>query len=222
MSRAAAAPISLSARIERAEVLRLLGYPAGREPPARIARLLEPALDEARALVRARGCYRRLPGRRAEDLGLRPVEAKGLAVGLVTAGGLIEERARARAASGELARAVLLDAAGSAAAEEAADRLGARIAGAAGTGPCAPALCRLSPGYGRWTLAWQPAVFALLPHREIGVSLLPSLLMVPQKSISFAMWLGASGPLGRGRAECARCRLARCRYRRGARPRAHC
>ena len=51
--------------------------------------------------------------------------------------------------------------------------------------------CRISPGYGRWPLSAQKALFARLPHETLGVSLNPSMMMTPRKSISFALWLGA-------------------------------
>ncbi|MBW2523265.1 MAG: hypothetical protein JRI23_03780, partial [Deltaproteobacteria bacterium] len=121
-----------------------------------------------------------------------------------------------------------LDAAGSAATEEAADLLGAIVAGSqadkrdppagaqATAGRVAALPCRVSPGYGRWGIEAQHRLFPLLPHDAVGVSLLPSCLMVPRKSISFAMWLGARGRIAEGLAGCSRCTLAQCRFRRGA------
>ncbi len=208
--------VQVAVSIRREEVVRFLGYPPGREPSGKLAELLDQAIEEARGLASACGTWRSLPVGRATEVGLRPLEARALVIGLVTAGGRIEARASALAASGEVSRAVLLDAAGSAVAEEAADRLGAEIVGAEGGGPAAEVPCRLSPGYGRWPLTAQPALFALLDHGAVGVQLLPSLLMVPRKSVSFAMWLGAAGPPAEGLAGCARCALHRCRYRRAA------
>lgn len=207
---------ALPLAIARAEVLGFLGYPEGREPPASIGRLLEPALAEARQVARAQGLFVRLPIAEADTVGLAPLDAAGLVVGLVTAGGGIEERAQACLRRGEATQALLLDAAGSAAAEEAADRLGAIVAGEkGGAGPAAvPVSCRISPGFGRWPLEAQRQLFARLPHERVGVTLLPSLLMLPRKSISFAMWLGADARPITGLSGCARCRYEHCRYRR--------
>jgi len=137
-----------------------------------------------------------------------------LVLGLVTAGDGLERESAELARLGRSAEALLLDAAGSAAAEEAADRLCARVVGAA------PALespervaCRVSPGYGDWPLAAQPRLFDLLPHAEIGVELLPSLMMRPRKSISFAMWLDADGRPVPGLSGCGYCLLDRCAFR---------
>ncbi len=208
-----AGPVILEPQIEREELWHFLGYPAGREPPERVAALARGVLDDARALTAARGAFVHLPVTRASEVGLESVDAEALVIGLVTAGGAIEGRARELLDAGEMTRGLIMDAAGSAAAEEAADLLGVQIVGASLDGAGA-ASCRLSPGYGRWPLSVQPALFALLPHEQVGVRLLPSLMMVPRKSISFAMWLGADGPIGSGLSGCSRCTLEHCRYRR--------
>ena len=198
------------------EVLRLLGYPEGRLPSRPIALLLEAALAEARELARPRGAWVSLPVAEAARVGLEAIEAHGLVIGLVTAGPGIEERASRYLHDGDGTMALLLDATGSALAEQAADELGALAVGDPLT-EGAPALsCRISPGYGRWHLQSQRELFELLPHRELGVELTPSCLMVPCKSVSFAMWLGADARPIAGLSGCARCQLAHCRYRRAA------
>jgi hypothetical protein len=223
------APFPLS--LGREQVLHFLDYPVGHAPPERIERLLEQVLPEARALAEPRGAFVRVAASDAPALGLEPVDAAELALGLGTAGASIEARVSELSAAGDLTRAVLLDAAGSAAAEEVADRLGGLIAESVTAEPPdvlqrasaareVPAVsCRLSPGYGKWKLEAQPALFARLPHAELGITLTPTLLMVPRKSISFAMWLGAREPIGFGLGGCAQCQLERCRYRRARAPR---
>lgn len=214
----AANVLDLPVAIGRAEVLAFLGYTEGRAPADRIARLLDDVLPEARRLARARGAFLEIDVARAAEIGLRPIDARGLAVGVCTAGPGIEARARELSARGDSTLALLFDAAGSAAAEEAADRMGAVVGGdpePAGAAQIpAQVTCRLSPGYGGWPIEAQRALFALVPHADVGVDLLPSLMMSPCKSISFAMWLGAVGRPARGLAGCARCGLAHCRYRR--------
>jgi len=71
----------------------------------------------------------------------------------------------------------------------------------------------VSPGYGSWGIHSQKALFDRLPHHRIGVDLLPTMLMTPRKSISFAMWLGADRRPLAGLSGCARCGLVECRYR---------
>ena len=228
--------VDSSLSVARADVLHFLGYPAGHEPRPRIADLLEECLAEARGLVRGRGVWQPLAPHEAPAVGLEPIAASGLVIGLVTAGAAIVAAASERMARGDATGALLLDACGSAAAEEAADRISAAIvaavsggvasAGTAGNGTgaaptasvdagrAATVSCRISPGYGGWRLAAQEALFARLPHRAIGVHLEHSLLMVPRKSVSFAMWLGADARPLAGLSGCARCELESCRYRR--------
>ena len=100
---------TLPVTIDAAEVCRLLGYPADREPPPRVAALIEPLLAEARRQARGRGVWTKLPVASASELGLEPVDALALAVGLVTVGPAIEERASACVAQGEETAALILD-----------------------------------------------------------------------------------------------------------------
>lgn len=170
-------------------------------------------MAEARALIRARGTWRAWPIDRATDVGLLRVEAKGLVLGLITLGPALEARAEALQAAGHGSDALLLDACGSAAAEEAADLLGARISGAPVEGPVGTVGCRLSPGFGAWALTAQPALLAALDAEALDVRLSPGLMMIPRKSISFAQWLGAAAPPAPGLGGCQACGLPRCRYR---------
>ena len=206
--------IPLPVALDRAEVLRFLGYPAGREPAPNAAAAFESALVVARTLIEARGTFLELPAGRAHEAGLpRPrgkVAVERVVLGLATAGAWLEARGAELATAGRVTEALLLDAAGSAAAEEAADRLCARVVeGAAGP----RVSCRVSPGYGDWPLAAQRQLFDLLPHAELGVELLPSLMMRPRKSVSFAMWLGADGAPVPGLSGCDHCLLDRCAFR---------
>jgi len=204
--------------IPELEVLHFLGYPKGRRPPARLESLYRESLRDAKRLAAARGAYRTLPVSAAADVGLPVEDADALVIGLVTVGARIERRVTELLGKGEAARAIFLDAVGSAAAEEAARRLSVRILGdKASAGE--DAACRVSPGYGRWPLSAQEALFARLPHEALGVALNPSMMMVPRKSISFALWLGARRAPRSGLSGCDTCRLPHCRYRRVLRER---
>lgn len=226
--------VRLPVTIRDADVLHFLGYPEGHRPPPRTRRHIEGLLGEARGLIDARGAYRHLPVSAAGEVGLEPIPATGLVIGLVTVGPGIETRVTELATGDSPAAALVLDAMGSAAAEEAADRLGAvvtaRLHGSAeapeadsgagsipspGPDEAVPGpSCRISPGFGRWSLDAQVPLFERLPHAAVGVRLLPSLLMVPRKSISFAMWLGSEARPVAGLSGCDRCGLEHCRYRR--------
>jgi hypothetical protein len=227
---------SLSIEIPLAEVHRLLGYPLGHLVPERVQSRLAALLEESRSLVEARGTHAWFPVAEAEAVQLtRPGPANalgGFALGLVTIGPGVEARAAAMLREGDASGALLLDTIGSAAAEAAADALGSRTAvgaavgerigspdsGAGGVGEMAISPCRVSPGYGDWPLSAQEAIFARLPHGELGVRLLPSLLMVPRKSVTFALWFDAAGHAIGDRRGCSCCPLDRC-PRRAARQR---
>jgi hypothetical protein len=219
VSAAEGVALALATELRREEVLRFLGYPEGRRPAPGVEAVLGPALDAGRALAEARGIFRRLPVLSAADAGLPPfgdgAPAAGLVLGLVTAGAALEQRSAELARGGRTAEALVLDAAGSAAAEEAADRLCALIVG---EGPRAARserlACRVSPGYGDWPLAAQRLLFDLVPHQAVGVELLPSLMMRPRKSVSFAIWLDGGGRPVPGLADCRHCLLERCAFRR--------
>jgi len=209
----------LAVTVRRGDVLHFLGYPEGQEPAERVERLMDDTIREARRLVSARGLFLPHPSDQSQSLGLESIDSAGLVVGLVTIGHELERQVGALVAMGAPTRGLLLDAAGSAAVEEAADRLGAIIAGGAGADDSqAPHVsCRVSPGYGSWSIRAQRALFDVLPHDKLCVDLLPTMLMTPRKSISFAMWLGADRRPLAGLSGCARCGLVECRYRRAER-----
>ena len=206
--------IDLALTIRHRDVMHFLGYPEGRAPAERISVKLEAMLAEARSLADGRGAFRLLERDEAARLGLEPVPEARLVIGLVSAGERIEARASEYMEGGDPVAALILDSAGSAAAEEAADRLGAIIAGEPGDRDSVATLsCRISPGYGGWKLDAQAALFERLPHEALGVALTPSMLMLPRKAVSFAMWLGADARPVAGLSGCSRCELETCRYR---------
>lgn len=210
--------VDLAVSIRLESILHFLGYPDERFPRAGLAARLEQARDLAVRLAVPRGTWRRLAVEEAASVGLEPLEAEALVIGLVTVGGALEEEVARALSQARDTDALLLDACADAAVEEAADRLGSELISPGSAAEDVPALsCRISPGYGRWQLQSQPALFARLPHAELGVELKSSLMMTPRKSVSFAMWLGAEGRPMAGLSGCATCALERCRYRRVAR-----
>jgi Vitamin B12 dependent methionine synthase, activation domain len=202
--------VSLTVPLRREGVLHFLGYRGRGVPRPRTEDALGPVLDEARALISPRGLFRIEASKCAVALGLKSRLGLELALGLVTIGFPLERRVTDLLASGETTRALLLDAAGSAAAEEAADELERCI-------HTRRVPRRFSPGYGAWPLTAQRALFELLPHEEIEVQLLPSCLMAPRKSVSFAVWLGpeneADIPEECRAGRCETCDMTTCPYR---------
>jgi len=205
--------LEFAVRVSRDEVLRDLGYPRSSPARERSAARLEVLRAEAEALLAPRGAFRLVPLATAERAGV-PRPTPQTAVGLVTIGPRLEERVTRLQTRGALVEALLLDAFGSAAAEAAADRLEAEIR-RAGARLGLRAARRFSPGYGAWHVAAQQELLALLPAAELGVRLTPGMMMVPRKSVSFALRLRPSGAPAEGETDTARpCPLERCPYRR--------
>ena len=73
---------------------------------------------------------------------------------------------------------------------------------------------RISPGYGRWSVEEQDIIFKLLPADSIGVSLTKSYMMVPRKSVSFAVRFTGEKPNDDSLSPCVRCRRKECAFRR--------
>ena len=101
----------------------------------------------------------------------------------VTVGEEIENEVTRRFDVGKYVESVLLDAAATAAVEQAADSLENAIA---------PQLAkdgfkmksRFSPGYGDWALDNQKNFFEITGAREIGMSLSSALMLMPRKSVT--------------------------------------
>ncbi len=200
----------LEIRLTEAEIHRWLGYRRGRTPGPRVARRLAELWDEALGLLRPRGAFRVVAGERAGAAGMpRPTALVG--VGVCTVGGELETEARRRGEAGEVLDSLLLDAVATAGAEAAADALNRELC--AWAGPRGQYLApRVSPGYGRWGLDGQPALLSLLPAGELGIGLTGALMLVPHKSVSFAVRLSPRPPRHERRG-CRRCGLVGCRYR---------
>jgi cobalamin-dependent methionine synthase I len=108
--------------------------------------------------------------------------------------------------------AVVLDAIGSAAAEATARYANERIdemAAAVGL----KTSCRASPGYGDWDVKEQKNLFELVPAERIGVTLTASSMMVPRKSVSFAVHIAEEPVRLRSEGSCRNCDLETCSYR---------
>lgn len=139
--------------------------------------------------------------------------AQEVALSICTIGPLLEDRVSEYSSAGELTRGLILDAAGSVLAEAVCDYANEKV--------CAEAArrslhttCRVSPGYGRWKIEEQKVVFELLPADPIGVSLTKSFMMIPRKSVSFAVRLTRERPTGQPGSPCALCGREDCEFRR--------
>ncbi len=73
---------------------------------------------------------------------------------------------------------------------------------------------RFSPGYGGWDLSEQRWILRVLDGESLGVTLTDGCMMVPRKSITFAVNVGKNPVEMRDDNECEACELVNCAYRR--------
>lgn len=188
------------------EVRRHLGYPAHSAPKARIAARMKVVAEAAAEVLRPQGVYAvyavnaRTP-RRIEVGGavirgevvrfVGPVDR--IAVVVATAGAGISELSERYGRDGDSLAAWIVDAIGSWAAEAAADAVTDRVRAYAGPGEAVT--LRYSPGYCGMAIAQQGVLFGLVDAEAAGITLLPSMLMQPLKSVSGIVGLGPmAGP----------------------------
>lgn len=103
----------------------------------------------------------------------------------------------------DMAKAVMLDALGSAYVEAACDAAEQELAARF---PESYLTDRFSPGYGDLPLTLQPALAALAEARRVGVTVTDSLLMNPQKSVTALIGLADRPQMARIRG-CAHCAM---------------
>jgi hypothetical protein len=101
----------------------------------------------------------------------------------VTIGNGLEKKRNALISSRELTEALILDAAGSVAAEEAISSVNKSIKSEEEKNGN-EVTRRYSPGYGDWTIENQKGFLEWLGAKDIGISLNSSFLMTPEKSVS--------------------------------------
>ena len=217
----------IAVRIEEREVLRLQGYKA-RGPRPGIRQVVAWGIEEGRSLIEPRAVYTQVAveGLRAGAMALeggltiRPGSALSawqgaqlLGVAICTIGFELEERVSQLFEAGEYPAALALDCVGSVAADSVADHVNYLVCQRAAemgiaVGP------RSSPGYGRWDVSEQQVLFSLLSGEAIGVCLNEHSSMIPRKSVSFCVGMGA-GIVGVGRTNpCRHCNMKGCAYRR--------
>ncbi|HVP19724.1 MAG TPA: hypothetical protein VMU36_12060 [Spirochaetia bacterium] len=204
-----------------AAVSRILARAGGRES-------WHEALTEARDLVRPAAAWVPVPivEIRQESVFLAggsslnggPVAtvvagASDLIMAVCTVGEAIDRRIKELQKARHLLTGVLLDELGTWAVDVLRQQLCRRLRGEA-TAAGLRVSTSLSPGESEWSLADQAVIFSALDAAQIGVSLSPSLVMHPLKSLSLIMGRG-SRPLGReGGSHCDYCaRRDRCTYR---------
>jgi hypothetical protein len=166
-------------RIRPAEVAWL----AGAGPQGGCAEVVAEAIAEARDLVTPRGRWTKLSSEEVEGVfpshtPVSEIARRGEVWAFVaTVGPVLEEKVRQHFSASCFLEGVLLDAAGSAAAEATAGLVEQECGGGRMSE-------RFSPGYCGWVMDAQTALFELLEPTAFGVELLPGFLMHPLKSVS--------------------------------------
>jgi hypothetical protein len=207
------------------EVLRFLGYPKGVFPPDPMKLSIEQVLARALPGLEPRGTFSiyavKSHTRRSLSLGGGTIignigeflhGASRVAVLVVTAGRGITALSTEAWGAGDSLAGWAFDAIGSWAAEAAADALMQQVSShlRADEG----LTLRYSPGYCGMDLSQQRTIFTLTRPGSIGVSLLPSLLMQPMKSVSGLVGLGPRELVGVNLSPCDRCLQIGCHMRR--------
>ncbi|WP_455142461.1 hypothetical protein [Candidatus Hodarchaeum mangrovi] len=139
-------------------------------------------------------------------------EVKKVALVIVTLGKALPEEVNNLMVLGKYLDGVILDAIGSAGVEYLADIVDSEIHKLTKRSPfeCSR---RYSPGYCNWDLRDQELIFKLLPAHKIEVHLTSGYLMVPIKSISFAINIAENIRQSRWENRCIYCKTVQCSYR---------
>ena len=182
----------------RKEVLRYLGY-GGQSLSPEMEGQLDLVLKQGLSLAAPRSVYSVFDAEKTdgglllkntdlilsgENINSHLSGAERVAVMAVTIGIRIENAISAYERTGEITKAMILDAVGTALVEELADKVNAEIENEAERNGfyCKT---RFSPGYGDFPLETQKMIMPILGcEKRIGVTLSDTLLMTPRKSVT--------------------------------------
>jgi hypothetical protein len=200
--------LEIDVRIE--DIAHSLGY-TSEGMPLRVSEILDEVRREI--FIEPRCAYRYMGERELSSSAyLRGIEEAALC--LVTIGPRLEAAAEKAKEAGDLGRSLIIDSYGSAAAEALADSAEKVI-----KDECArrglKCSRRFSPGYSGWDVSEQRWIIPALEADRIGVVLTEGCMMVPRKSITFAVVVGEN-PREMRKVEntCDVCGLRNCRFRR--------
>ena len=199
--------------IDDQEILRLLAHQKRKEKTSKpkLPNFIEEVKTLSKDLLHPQGMFKIVdkkalkgePYFKGQDM---------IVLGLCTIGEELENKVSQLNQKGNLAQAVILDAMGSVATESAADFLNLQICEWCQKRSLGSSQ-RFSPGYGNWPLEGQKFVFSLLPAERIKVRLNQSCMMIPRKSVSFAIKIGEEFRSLRKKRICEICNLKDCPYR---------
>ncbi|MFC1847269.1 vitamin B12 dependent-methionine synthase activation domain-containing protein [Chloroflexota bacterium] len=215
--------------ISEREVLRYQGYKKPLPLRDDVAEILIKSIEAGYKLIRPKAVYTQLSVIGIDDGVIRldndsilnlgsSIEyfrkSSHIGIAICTSGPALEERVSELLSCGEFAEALMLDSVGSVAVECVADLVNNSICQTANRLNMKVG-ARFSPGYGRWNLRDQEALFHLCDAERIGVSLNSQFMMIPRKSVSFCVGIGRELVTGSRVNTCRRCNMKECQYRKG-------
>ena len=214
--------------IDVSHVLGNIGYDTEQEPTARIMSLVNEYVENAYHLIEPSytcvirdvnlvwGSHVFIEGTitlKSEVVAQLLKKCGRVAIFALTIGGHVEETVSRLAEDGLILQASVLDAIGSVAVESLADFGQGRISELARSQGLGISR-RFSPGYCDWSVDQQKAIFRALDGSVAGVQLTDGCLMLPQKSISGIIGIGAKGKRVESYNPCKKCDKVDCRGRR--------
>ncbi|AGB41258.1 vitamin B12 dependent methionine synthase [Halobacteroides halobius DSM 5150] len=196
----------ISIEIPKYEVKKELGYQKQTESNSKIEKMISDTINLATSLLEPKGKYVILEKIdidqdrislgaekltfQSQDIADLLADQEEVALLAVTIGGKLEKKVNQLFTEGELTKATTLDAVGSAAVEEVANRITKLISEEALAKGLSHLTMRFSPGYGDTTLDIQPQLLILLGGEELGITLSSGYILDPQKSITALIGLG--------------------------------
>lgn len=208
----------LPINLKTTEIINLLGgsrTTIKKSPPQRMLNDIQRLKKTALPLIQPKAIYKKVPSNKLYPKRLfRRAELTYLSV--CTIGKKLEDKCEKLMQEGKMALSVTLDAIASVAAEEVANATNKIILEEMET-PRSNLhhTHRFSPGYCTWSLGeGQKMIFDLLSPKRIGVELTESMMMVPRKSVSFAINFGKKIDKMLGLRVCEECEIEDCPFRR--------
>jgi hypothetical protein len=191
--------------IDREEVLRYQGYSKKRvkKPNQNILRITEEEINRGHDLFKPQGVYslikimcftsegrinleNELVFRFSKSIINQLKGASYFLVGVLTIGDFLEKKVSELFSQGEYPRALALDAVGTVAVEDFSREV-RKLARQEVEERGFKTSRHFSPGYGGWEVSQQEIIFKSIPADNIGVRLTKGCMMLPQKSLSWAI-----------------------------------
>ncbi len=225
---------NIEIQIDEKEVLRYQGYPVTEQKKVKqsILHITREEIKNAFLYFNTQGIYDKLEVQKVSPEGrisflnkkqhlefnssivelLKGV--KFLIIGIVTIGGVLEDKVAELFNKGEYSRAIALDAAGTVAAKYLRNYLNSTVCQEARKQNLSTTKF-FSPGSPDWDISQQEIIFQLIPAQKIGVRLTDSFMMIPQKSLSWLIGLGDNLviPFQEEGHSCKICQAENCQFR---------